>query len=180
MLPNLRKTIAATGLLAVLTMIAGTSRVYAQGYVYSPGGGYYYAGAANSGYTYPSYSYSYWSQGRSTVPSGYYTAPSGGGYYYQPFAPAVGSPTPAPAPRGPAPVASAPAPAPYTTAREAALEARVRRLESAIDNLNRGAVRTTVPSGNNSYFPEGNTRIERDSRYPNWSFDHSQWLAHNL
>jgi hypothetical protein len=164
---NLRRAVVATGLVAGLTMVIGPTESYAQGYTYAPGGGYYYAGPGYRGYTYPAYAYTYWTPGRSALPSGYYAYPTGGPYYYQYYAPASAIPAwSAPASR-PAPAAA--------TSREAELEARISRLETIIDGLSGGAT-PAAPS----YYPAGGSNIERDSRYPNWSFDYNQQVAHNM
>lgn len=101
MLPDLRNRAVVTGLVVGLTMVVGATETYAQGYATTPGGGCYYVSPANRGYTYPAYAYTYWGQGRSTVPSGYYAYPADGPYDYQPFAPAAVAPAPVPsAPAG--------------------------------------------------------------------------------
>lgn len=171
-------------------ILVGVSSDHALGQVNtntSANGGVYYVNPGG-GYYYPSYAYAYRTPTGATLPSGYYAYPDGnGGYYYQYFAPQTRAARPTTArPAARPPVVATQPSAP--SARELALEARVRNLEARFNDLisadsARAAAATyqaapAVPSY--TYYEPGNPNVERDSRYPNYSFDYSSWLAHNM
>lgn len=119
--------------------------------------GYYYNSAqgysysAPPGYSYPRYNYT-------TQPSGYYANPPQGGSYFFNY---QGSAAPSPAlPAGPS-----------------------RAATPVINNYYYYIYQSppaATPPPSNSYYQAGNTRIERDGRYPNWSFDYALWQQHNM
>jgi hypothetical protein len=171
----------ATAVLAVGVLVgASADQALAQGYTATNGG--YYANPGG-GYYYPSYAYGYQTPTGATLPSGYYAYPDGnGGYYYQYYAPRTQAARPTTV-RPPAVVAQPGAP----SARELALEARIQRLETRVNNLifatsARAAVNVQAApvAPDYTYYEPGNPNVQRDSRYPNYSFDYSSWIAHNL
>jgi len=181
MWPKNLARIATAVLAAGILMGLNADQALGQGYTSTNGGGYY----ANhgGGYYYPSYAYGYQTPTGATLPSGYYAYPNGnGGYYYQYYAPQTRAARPTTT-HPPAVVAQ-----PSTvSAREAALEARVRTLEARVNNLisatsaRAATTYQTAPSAPiYTYHEPGNPNIERDTRYPNYSFDYSSWIAHNL
>ncbi|MEO6808632.1 MAG: hypothetical protein ABI353_05920 [Isosphaeraceae bacterium] len=181
---NLARIVTAV-LAAGILVGANADQALGQAYTSTNGGGYY--ANPGGGYYYPSYAYGYQTSTGATLPSGYYAYPNGsGGYYYQYYAPQTQAARPTTArPAARPPVAAAQLSTAST--RVLALEARVRSLEARVNNLisaasTRAATTyqavSTAPSY--TYTEPGNPNVERDSRYPNYSFDYSSWLAHNL
>lgn len=159
----------AYGCIGSITLAAVLSAMGAargQGYYSQPGQGYYYN--PSGGYYYPTYSYGYQTRAGTAASSGYYSYD--GNYYYYSY-PSQGAAAEPPRP----------APAADSTARLAAMEARIRTLEERLQRAESNPpVQVYVPAtpaaevaANRDY------SVERDPRYPNWRFDYNDWMAHN-